>query len=190
MMHMIIRVLCVLGLTLFCVACGGGGGGGGAAPVSTTPPPPQPPPIASACTGADTFPGFLYTAEGTVHLSSNDGCHSELVSAEDIQGPMHMTADRSKGVIVWSERSDGNAQTSHDPATGFLCGWVRQLAESGQPVTILPLAGEEALPGDNLHYEVGDVWGDATHDSLYITVKRHGFIQLRPQRLGRALEWD
>ena len=75
-----------------------------------------------------------------------------------------MTADRSKGVIVWVE---GNIIRRLDFTVD-----EAGIPTPGQPVTILPLAGEEALPGDELHYEVGDVWGDATHDSLYITVKR------------------
>jgi hypothetical protein len=83
---------------------------------------------------------------------------------------MHMTADRSKGVIVWVE--------DPSPANQKI---VRRLEftvdaygnlHPGEPVTILPLAGEKPLLGDYLYYEVGDVWGDATHDSLYITVLR------------------
>ena len=83
---------------------------------------------------------------------------------------MHMTTDRSKGVVVWSEDYDGDNQNI-----------VRRLdftvnasgnVEAEQPVTILPLAGEEPLPGELLGYVVGDVWGDANHDSLYVVVSR------------------
>jgi len=175
MMQTIIRILCVLGLTMFCASCGGSGGGGSTAPVSTTPPPP-PPPLAFACTGPDTFPGFLYvglgiaTSQAGIHLASSDGCQSELVSTEDIGGPMHMTADGSKGVIVWTESSDIDDQHIIRRLDFTVDGSGN--LQVGQPGTILPLAGEEALAGDHLWYQVGDVWGDATHDSLYVTVTR------------------
>ncbi len=136
-------------------------------------PPPPPPP--TGCT--NTFPGFVYTTGGTrktpaeTRLVSSDGCWTESLGGGDMGGGrMHMTADRSKGVLVWVENPGGTNQNI-----------VRRLdftvdasgnVDAEQPVTILPLAGEEAKPGDNLHYEVGDVWGDANHDSLYITVKR------------------
>jgi hypothetical protein len=137
-------------------------------------PPPPPPPPPSGCD--DIFPGFVYTTGGTrknpaeTRLASSDACRTESFGVGEARGPMHMTADRSKGVIVWVE--------DPSPANQKI---VRRLdftvdadgnLQPGQPVTILPLAGEEPLPGDYLYYEVGDVWGDATHDSLYITVLR------------------
>jgi len=176
----IIRTLIVSSLTLFCVACGGSADGG-AAPVSTTPPTPPtqppPPPVAFACTGVDTFPGFLYATERTAtspeetRLASSDGCRTESLGvARHLSMNMHMTADRSKGVLVWTADSDkGEEQIVRRldftvDASGNL--------DVGQPVTILPLAGEESLPGDDISDFVSDVWGDATHDSLYITVMR------------------
>jgi len=81
---------------------------------------------------------------------------------------MHMTADGSKGVIVWSEGS-GTPNQNIVRRLDFTVDGSGNL-QAGQPVTILPLAGEEALPGDDLSYAVWDVWGDATHDSLYIAV--------------------
>jgi hypothetical protein len=85
---------------------------------------------------------------------------------------MHMTADRSKGVIVWVEGPSVRRLDFTVDESGNL--------DPGQPVTILPLVGEEALSGDDLHFEVGDVWGDATHDSLYITVKRQDYFNSGP----------
>jgi len=91
---------------------------------------------------------------------------------------MHMTADGSKGALAWTEDSDGDNQyiVRRLDFTVDASGNVH----AGQPVTILPLAGEEALPGDNLNFTVGDVWGDATHDSLYLIVKRHDSIKSGP----------
>ena len=83
---------------------------------------------------------------------------------------MHMTADRSKGVIVWVE-SPSAANQKIVRRLEFTVDANGNL-QRGQPVTILPLAGDGAQPGDYLYYEVGGVWGDATHDSLYITVLR------------------
>lgn len=83
---------------------------------------------------------------------------------------MHMTADGSKGVIVWAEAS-GNTNQRIVRRLDFTVD-ASGIVESGQPVTILPLVGEEPLPGDYLGFIVRDVWGDATHDSLYIAVSR------------------
>jgi hypothetical protein len=54
----------------------------------------------------------------------------------------------------------------------------------GQPVTILPLVDEEALPGDYLFYFSPDIWGDATHGSLYLTIKRSYGINSGPDAGG------
>jgi hypothetical protein len=79
-----------------------------------------------------------------------------------------MTADKSKGVIVWAEGSVIRRLDFTVDESGDL--------QAGQPVTVLPRPGEEPLPGDSLHYTVWDVWGDATHDSLYIAVmQQEGF---------------
>ncbi len=42
---------------------------------------------------------------------------------------------------------------------------------AGDPVTLLPLPGEEVPPEDSLTYRSMDIWGDATHDSLYLAVR-------------------
>ncbi len=52
--------------------------------------------------------------------------------------------------------------------------------EPSQPVTILPLAGEEPLPGDYRFYMNLDVWGDATHDSLILATGRGHVINSGP----------
>jgi hypothetical protein len=40
------------------------------------------------------------------------------------------------------------------------------------PVKILPREGEEVPPGDFLYFTSLDIWGDDTHDSLYLAVSR------------------
>lgn len=178
-MRAIFRILFVLSLTLFCVACGSGGGG--ASPVATVPPPPPPPPppVTTACTGADTFPGFVYevqstpTAPAELHLASSDGCQSELIGVlpDFKRGSLHLhlAADGSAGVIVWTEEINNQASVRR---LDFTVDNVGNLT-LGQPVTILPLVGEEASPGDSLSYFFLDIWGDATHDSLYMSVLRY-----------------
>ncbi|MEE8306350.1 MAG: hypothetical protein V3R81_03735, partial [Gammaproteobacteria bacterium] len=108
-----------------------------------------------------------------LHLASNDGCGSELIAIlPDIRHgfAFHMTSDRSEGVIVWREEPERDNQVI-----------VRRLdftvddsgnLTPGQPVTILPLVGEEAPPGDFLGYSSLSIWGDATHDSLFLAIKR------------------
>ena len=182
------RFLALLGLALSCVACGGGGG---AAPVSTVPPsstspPPAKPPL--ACVGADIFPGFLYMVDSTptspaeLHISSTDGCSTQFVAALPNlrSSAFHMTADRSAGVIVWSE----------DIENRYIVRRIDFTVDNSdnlvleQPVTILPLAGEEALLGDYLFYFSKDIWGDATHDSLYLTTYRIYEINSGPDAGG------
>ena len=83
---------------------------------------------------------------------------------------MHMAEDGSKGVVVWVEDSDNNQQKivrrldfTVDASGEF---------SAGEPITILPIAGEEPLPGEELYLTVRDVWGDANHDLLYMAVTR------------------
>jgi len=136
----------------------------------------EPPPPPPAC--EDTFPGFVYTTIGKgrhpaeTRLASSNACRTELLGVGDFGrlSSIHMTADRSKGVIVWVE-DPGAANQKIVRRLDFTVD-VSGILHPGQPVTILPLAGDGAQPGDYLYYEVGDVWGDATHDSLYITVLR------------------
>lgn len=144
--------------------------------------------------GADTFPGFLYQVEATatepaeLHLASSDGCRSDLIAnVPDFLDPaIHMTADRSAGVIVWSEETVANSEIVLRrldftvDAAGVL--------SLGAPVTILPLMGEEAAPGDSLGYGPFDIWGDATHSSLYITVKRTRSFNSGPNAGGGSRE--
>jgi len=134
--------------------------------------PPPPPP--TGC--EDSFPGFLYEVGATrktpaeLHISSTDGCRTQFVAAlPHLRSPaFHMTADRSAGVIVWSE----------DIENRYIVRRIDFTVDDSDnlvlepPVTILPLAGEEAPPGDNLFYFSKDIWGDATHDSLYLVILR------------------
>ena len=142
------------------------------------PPPPPPPPPPTGC--VDSFPGFLYEVEATrkapaeLHLASSDGCRSELIAiVRDFRGSaFHMTADGSKGVILWSEDIENQYIVRRLDFTVNNSG----VLALGQPVTVLPLAGEEALPGDFLFLRSIDIWGDAAHDSLYLTIRqRHVF---------------
>jgi len=144
----------------------------------------EPPP---ACD--DTFPSFIYHVEGSrrspgeVRLASSDVCRSELLGTGNIMGPMHMTADGSKGVIVWRENTDVDNQhiVRRLDFTVDASGNV----DPGQPVTILPPVGEEQ-GGDFLSYDVTDVWGDATHNSLYVLASRHITFNSGPNA-GRSL---
>ncbi len=79
-----------------------------------------------------------------------------------------MTADGSQGVIVWSEDINNRYIVRRQDFTVDETGEL----DLGEPVTILPLIDEEAPPGDHLFYFSVDVWGDANHDSLYMTVLR------------------
>ena len=145
-----------------------GGLGGGKPP----PPPPE------EC--SDDFPGFAYQVEATrkspeeIWLSSTDGCRRERVSVQSDGGrgigPFHMAADRSKGVLLWKE----------DP--GLTWQWIvhRQdftvdtdgNLEMDLPVQLLPLAGEDVPAGDQLYYFNLDIWGDDSHDALYLAASR------------------
>ncbi len=138
----------------------------------------DPPPPPTGCT--DTFPGFLYQVEATrklpaeLHLASTDGCRTEPIAIlpEFRHGfAFHMTSDRSKGVIVWREEPDNN-NSKIVRRLDFTVDESGNL-DFGQPVTILPLVGEEAPQGDWLGYNSLDIWGDATHDSLYLVTKRN-----------------
>ena len=136
--------------------------------------PPPPPP--TGCT--DTFPGFLYEVKGTrklpaeLRLSSLNGCRTELVATSTHLNwtTFHMTADGSKGVIVWSEDPESNNQ-SIVRRRDFTVNEFGNL-EFGEPVTILPLVGEEAPEGQTLGYASLDIWGDATHGLLFLVTKR------------------
>jgi len=89
-----------------------------------------------------------------------------------------MTADGSEGVIVWSEDPESNRQS---------IVWRRYFTvdfsenpygelDLKDAVQILPLDGEEALTGDSLGYASLDIWGNATHELLFlVTNRRYGF---------------
>ena len=135
-------------------------------------PPPPPPP--TNC--ADDFPWFLYQVEATrktqaeLHLASTDGCRSELVAIlPHLRGSVfRMTTDGSKGVILWTEDIDNQYIVRRLDFTVDNSGNLAL----GNPVTVLPLAGEEAISDHHLFYFSPDIWGDATHGSLYLTILR------------------
>jgi len=92
-----------------------------------------------------------------------------------------MTADRSKGVIVWTEDPDNNNQSivlRRDFTVDFTVNESGDLKFVGEAVTILPLVGEEAPEGHTLSsYANLDIWGDANHGLLFlVTNRRTGFV--------------
>jgi hypothetical protein len=165
-----IVVLVALITGIFLAAAGSfaakGGNGGGK-------PPSEPP---QAC--ADTFPAFAYVtqpkrAPEEIHLSSSDGCRTEFLAVAHGSGwsmKMHMAEDRSKGVVVWVEDPGALNQKIVRRLDFTIDASGNVVAE--QPATILPLAGEEPLPGEQLYYTVGGLWGDEDHASLYVVVSR------------------
>ena len=137
----------------------------------------------------DTFPGFLYEVDSTrklpaeLRLASSNGCRTEHVStsANLRWSTFHMTADRSKGVIVWTEDPDNNNQSivlRRDFTVDFTVNESGDLKFVGEAVTILPLVGEEAPEGHTLSsYANLDIWGDANHGLLFlVTNRRTGFV--------------
>jgi len=168
-----IVVLVVLITGIFVAATGSfaakGGNGGGK-------PPSEPPP---ACN--DTFPGFAYVEQETrknpeaIRLSSSNGCRTEFLAvAPGWSMKMHMAEDGSKGVVVWVE-DPGNANQRIVRRLDFTVD-ASGVLSPGEPITILPIAGEEALPGEELNLTVRDVWGDANHDLLGEGLRRCQFF--------------
>jgi len=85
-----------------------------------------------------------------------------------------MTADGSEGVFEWSEEPGGDRNKIVWRLDSTVDG-AGEL-EFGEPVMILPLAGAEVPDGDTLGFGTLDVWGDATHDLLFLTAnRRYGF---------------
>jgi hypothetical protein len=164
-------VLITLSVTPVSFAKKGGNGGG-------KPPPPPP----EECT--DDFPGFSYEVEATrrapaeIWLSSTDGCRTERIAVQPEGGllrggPFHMTADRSKGLLIWTERIlaefDRYIVWRQDFTEDSNGDWKLE----GLPVQLLPLPEEEVLPEEAyLDYAQNDIWGDATHDALYLVTTR------------------
>jgi hypothetical protein len=130
----------------------------------------------------DTFPGFLYQVKGTrklpaeLRLASTKGCRTEQITTSPYLrlSTFHMTADGSEGVIVWSEEPGGNRNKIVWRLDITVDGSGK--LEFGEPVMILPLAGAEVPDGDTLGFGTLDVWGDATHELLFLTAnRRYGF---------------
>ena len=155
--------------------------------------PPPPPP--SGCT--DDFPGFLYSVDetrknpGRLYLASTNGCRSEPVGVVGVTTGrnFHMTADGTSGVILWTDRQEG-------PGNGARESIVRQdftVDTNGtldllDPVTILPWGGEDDPEGECARYYASDVWGDATHNSLYLIVDRAYYCDSGPNAGGGTQE--
>jgi hypothetical protein len=81
-----------------------------------------------------------------------------------------MTEDRSAGVLLW--RADpGNAGQYVVYRQDFTVAANGDLSLE-PPVQLLPLEGEEVPAEDELYYHNMDIWGDATHDELYLSAHR------------------
>jgi len=105
-----------------------------------------------------------------LRLASSDGCRTELIAVfgPGSGGPaFHMTADGSEGVFLWSENIEEQYIVRRLDFTVDNSG----VLTLGSPVTVLPLAGQEALPGDYLYFRQLNIRGDATHDSLYVILR-------------------
>ncbi|VUX55296.1 protein of unknown function [uncultured Woeseiaceae bacterium] len=100
-----------------------------------------------------------------------------------------MTADGSEGVILWGEDP---GFTSHHlvQRQDFTVDTNGDLILAGDPVKLLPLAGEEVPPEDRLTYHSMDIWGDATHDSLYLAIYRHHFVNSVDETIVEVLIYN
>lgn len=102
-----------------------------------------------------------------------------------------MTEDGSKGVILWTENIN-NLNQYIVRRLDFTVDNSGNLA-LGNPVTVLPLTGQEALPGDELYFFNVDIWGDANHDSLYLAVSQTHVLNSVPnvrKEIKLALIYD
>ena len=141
-------------------------------------PPPPPPP--DECT--DAYPSFVYVVQGKrkslqeLLISSADGCRTEHLKFGHMS-TAHVTDDWSEGVILFDEDSDNDNHYTVQ-RQDFTVG-ENGIPVVGAAVTLLPLGSEPVIPADEqLYYGVGDVMGDANHDSLYLVVVRaHVFGQ-------------
>jgi hypothetical protein len=152
----------------------------------------EPPPPPEECN--DEFPGFSYYVEGTrkttdaLYLASSDGCRSELIDSMPDWNrghAFHMTADRSQGILLWTE-DPGNENQDLIRRQDFTVDGDGNLSLDPR-VTMLPLSGEVIPAEDQLSYHSMDVWGDATHDSLYLVVIRMQVPGGDPQNFDRKL---
>ena len=142
--------------------------------VAGKPPPPPPP----ACT--DAFPSFAYSREPTKQspqafvLASENACRREVIreSADLRNWTLHLTPDKKNGAMVWAE----------DPANSErYVVYLRQFSvdSSGhfnllplQPVDLTTVADSVVNPGELLYWFVRDLWGNADHSKLYLSVQR------------------
>lgn len=81
-----------------------------------------------------------------------------------------MTADKSKGVLLWTE-DPGNTEHYLVYQQDFTVDASGVLTLE-TPFQLLPLDGE-IIPAAVNYYFSMDIWGDATHDSLYMAVFRN-----------------
>ena len=153
---------------------GNGGGNGGGKPGGDPP---------AECT--DLFPSFVYMREGgrnsedVTYLASEDGCRSEPLPG--VNGTIvHMTdvlADGPdegsvKGVIVWKEdpgNITGNLSRYQVQRANFTVNTDGDVTLEG--IQTLDLGDNALPPADNLNYFL-DVWGDSTHEELYLVAWR------------------
>ena len=150
---------------------GNGGGNGGGKPGGEPPPP---------CT--DKFPSFVYVREGrrnsedVTYLASEDGCRSVPLPGvtRGFGNTVHMTdvlADGSvEGVIVWSE-DPGGLNHYRMRRADFTVDIDGNVTVEVDPVP-LPLEDNPVPSTDHLFYLFPDIWGDSTHDELYLVTDR------------------
>jgi hypothetical protein len=157
--------------------------------VAGKPPPPPPP----ACT--DAFPSFAYGRPATkqspqaIVLASENACRREVIyESPDLRDKsLLLTADKKKGVVVWSEEpADAGRYEVH----------LRRFSvdSSGdldlQPIQVLDLttdADSVVLQGEFLSYFVRGLLGNADHSKLYLSVQR---IHTKADRFTKASdEW-
>ncbi len=85
-----------------------------------------------------------------------------------------MTADKSKGVILWKEDPDNGHQyvvTRQDFTVNTIGDLILETS-----VQLFPLAREDLPAEDELYFFNMDIWGDDTHEALYLAVERIHFV--------------
>ena len=166
---------------------GNGGGNGGGKP---------PPPLPEEC--QDEFPGFSYQVEATrrspgeIWLASSDGCRRELVAVESDDGrgigSFHVTADKSKGVILFKEEPDDGHQyvVIRQDFTQDYTVDTKGVLNLETAYQLFPLSGEDLPAEDELYFFNMDIWGDDTHEALYLAVERSHFVN---SGSGESTQW-